>query len=557
MVLIAILFLVNVEIPFAGPSVPQNIKIGLRYSSGAVSSSNLTATGNLGVYQIYGDSQGQIASLESGNYTVSKPTGSFIIISTQGSSSFDSAKSITNNSGLKNSFVYFDGSFKAGAGPFNSNYDANVLIQSSGLDGNFEVVNIKSSDIMIKSSLNTFVYDSSKELGFTDEQDEIINMEGRNYRGFALYKRNSGNLTVINRLKLEDYLRGVVPNEIGKSVPLEAMKAQAVAARNYAVSSYDKFKNYGFNLDTTTLSQVYRGYDSESSMTNKAIDETRGVLMLYGNDLVQAVYHSNSGGKTTSSELEWGGKFPYLVGVNDPYSIGAPNDTWYLQFSRQDLENKLLAQGVNIGELRNITIDSKTIDGRVTKITFWGSKGSKVYQKSDVKKIFGTSQMKSNFFEILYDQDVQAVQKNSSNDLNIITKKESNSSVEVYDPKLTKKYIQTAKGNQTLPPGKVKISSNTQVRDVDIYEGIYVKNDEDDQRLILPEFQEEINQQPIEENNNQTGNINTIHGKYVVRGHGWGHGVGMSQWGAINMAKKGFTYDQILKHYYTGVQLTN
>jgi stage II sporulation protein D len=122
---------------------------------------------------------------------------------------------------------------------------------------------------------------------------------------------------------MQEYLYGVVPREMSKTWPLEALKAQAVVARTFAITNQNKFMHLGFNMDNSVLSQVYGGYDWEGPISNQAVDETIGMLLYYNTTLASAYYHSNSGGYTANSENVWSSEVPYLRSVFDPYSIGA------------------------------------------------------------------------------------------------------------------------------------------------------------------------------------------------------------------------------------------
>lgn len=151
-----------------------------------------------------------------------------------------------------------------------------------------------------------------------DAQNNPVRFNGRSYRGrIELFTNANGALTVINVVNLEDYVRGVVPNELSSSNEsgLEAMKAQAIAARTYALKNIGQFAAQGFDLLPTTRSQVYTGLASEQPFASRAVDETRGIIATYENEPILALYTSTSGGRTEDVENIFGGEpLPYLRG---------------------------------------------------------------------------------------------------------------------------------------------------------------------------------------------------------------------------------------------------
>lgn len=150
----------------------------------------------------------------------------------------------------------------------------------------------------------------------TNERNIPVRFNGRAYRGkLELFVNGRGTLSVINVIKLEDYVRGVVPNELGFPA-LEAQKAQAVAARTYAVSKIGQFGTEGFDVFPTTQSQVYNGYGSETIMGNQAVAETRGIIALYDGKPIRAMYTSTCGGRTEDvKNIYTDFDAPYLKGV--------------------------------------------------------------------------------------------------------------------------------------------------------------------------------------------------------------------------------------------------
>ncbi|MDW3229840.1 MAG: SpoIID/LytB domain-containing protein [Acidobacteriota bacterium] len=146
----------------------------------------------------------------------------------------------------------------------------------------------------------------------------FLSLNGRSYRGIFQLKNTSRGLTLINVLNLEDYLKGVVPLEMSPEIfnNLEALKAQAVAARTYALKNMGRYKHLGFDLTDNQSSQVYGGMSAEHSLTNRAVEETTGEVIVYKGQLINALYTSTCGGLTEDAENVFpGSPVPYLKSV--------------------------------------------------------------------------------------------------------------------------------------------------------------------------------------------------------------------------------------------------
>jgi stage II sporulation protein D len=161
------------------------------------------------------------------------------------------------------------------------------------------------------------MFSSSSPVAFAsdDEKNAPVRFNDRPYRGrIEVFTNLRGSLTVVNELGLEDYVRGVVANELspGGYPAIEALKAQAIAARTYALKNRGQFMSQGFDLLPTTRSQVYRGLTSENPLSSKAVDETRGLIATYQGEPINALYTSTCGGRTEDSENIFNEAIPYL-----------------------------------------------------------------------------------------------------------------------------------------------------------------------------------------------------------------------------------------------------
>ena len=189
------------------------------------------------------------------------------------------------------------------------------------------------------------------------EDGDFLSLDGQSYRGGILLKANNSNkLTVINYLPMEEYLYGVVHREMNMQNPLEALKAQAVAARTFAVVSKDRHMAEGFNVCATTHCQVYGGCKDEYPSTIKAVDETRGEIIRYRGEAAEIFYHKNSGGHTQNSEDEWSTFAPHLRGIKDPYS---PEYPWHATISFSSLQQKLIQAQLDPGPVVPVRIGGR------------------------------------------------------------------------------------------------------------------------------------------------------------------------------------------------------
>jgi len=140
-----------------------------------------------------------------------------------------------------------------------------------------------------------------------------VSTKGKWYRGKLMIKNINGKLTVINDIDLENYIKGVVPSEMPASWEFEALKAQAIAARSFALANLGKQAKYGYDLKDNTEDQAYGGASSETNITNRAVEETHGLVLTYDMKIISAYYCASAGGMTNSSV--WGGSAPYIHSV--------------------------------------------------------------------------------------------------------------------------------------------------------------------------------------------------------------------------------------------------
>ncbi len=414
-----------------------------------------------------------------------------------------------------NAFPYYsNGTFRIWIGQFTNQQSAlNCINQiKSNIEGELEVVQPNKRRIFIDDFggqvILAFDKDANVFIGSTNDSElfSIVQVENKKYRGYITFNRVEDKLITINYVNLELYLYGVVPREMSGSWPLEALKAQAVAARNYALMRLGSHSHEGYDLCDTTHCQVYGGYDSESINSNRAVIETLNKTLTYNGQLISTYYHSSSGGRTEDSENVWSGVVPYLRGVEDEFSLGAPNDNWKLIMSESEIKETLDENGIDVGDIIAIKPVEYSDSGRVIKLAIIGKEGIHFLENEKSRAILGYNSLKSTMYEVESQGGVHVIGANSSSP-KIIS--------------LDQATIISASGVDTPNRG----SDRDNINKMQVFNGSQVKS---------------ISNPTIE---------------YVFSGSGWGHGLGMSQWGAKKMAEEGYTFEEILQHYYTGTKV--
>jgi len=264
------------------------------------------------------------------------------------------------------------------------------------------------------------------------------------YRGRTLVVPTENGLTAVNWVDDQEYLYSVLGGEMSASWPVEALKAQAIAARTYALYEREKQRNNPvYDLgNTPDRWQIYKGVISESPATYKAVDETAGQVLTYNNKIILSVFHACSGGHTENVEDVWGNSLPYLRAVQD-YDQNISECNWVKTFSPSEISSKF----PEVGSVTAMVPETFSPFRSVKVLKIVGNKGTKVLQGEQVRTAL---KLKSTRFSVSKAAD----------------------------------------------------------------------------------------------------------GSFVLQGLGFGHGLGMSQWGAYNLARQGVNHLQILGHYYKGVALT-
>jgi len=251
--------------------------------------------------------------------------------------------------------------------------------------------------------------------------DNRVQLNDKTYRGIIKVLPFGQNLRLINIVYMEDYLRGVVPPEIGKRTDeeIEAVKAQAIAARTYAMAHLKQYEGEPYDMKASIIDQLYEGGDVENRLINRAIDATVGYVITYHDDLINAYYHSTCGGMTDNISHVWERKeIPYLKGVEDDTAC-----SWSKYYRWQEVFTELQIRGrveqhlasdrgrdLRIGQIRDLTIAERTPGGRVARLLIRTDSDVYKFQKDRIRWVIGRTSnpdliLPSDRFDVIIDRD--------------------------------------------------------------------------------------------------------------------------------------------------------
>ncbi len=305
--------------------------------------------------------------------------------------------------------------------------------------------------ILLRATSKGIKFDSKiwgKKIWIIPQKDSFCIANGRRYRGKILILQKSGILEIINQLPLEDYLYGVIKWEIDPNWPFASVAAQAVAARTYAFKKISDSSNEDYHLVDEVKHQVYGGVESEDPLARIAVDLTRGEILIFQGEPIEAYYYACCGGYTASSFDVWGEDLPYLQAISEKFCTESPHYHWRFSIKAQELKKILERKGLIIEEINQIEVVNWDKGERVRKLAIDSSKGEIHLAGTEFRRLVGPNKIKSTRFKV------------------------------------------EKKGNY-----------------------------------------------------------------FIFIGKGWGHGVGMCQWGAKAMAEKGYSVNEILKFYYPGTEI--
>lgn len=417
----------------------------------------------------------------------------------------------------------------------------NQIEVNIGGDGAFKVYNLKSNSLVSEERnkivkllphdkgieiLEKGVYSGPIKITPVGNTKIMVVFNGQKYRYRGDIEididKEHGKLNIINIIGIEEYLYGVLKKEISPRWPAEALKAQAIASRTFAIFNMNKYIDKGYNICASTNSQAYGGVNHEDPLTNKAVDETRGVIMTYKGNPINAVYHSDSGGYTEDSENVWGSFLPYLRSVESKFEekVSPPHHTWSYSINEKDLTEKLQKQGYKINSVVSIEPVKKSETCRTSEVVFISDNNKVINMKTnDFRILMGADLIRSTLFNI----------KTIGKESNIITEEAED-----------KKEIEDKEGQEESIKEILEQKKDWTIKEL---LELMKKNKEEREE----EKEVEVLKVEIVKSN--------IPLTFIFSGSGNGHGVGMSQWGAYGMALQGYRYQDILKYYYQGINI--
>lgn len=563
MQLAAVVLAVAVAVPMAAPArAARNdeltLRVGLAYGSNALVSANLeNNTGYGSGYRFgYYDSDLDFVELGRTSSSVTKLTmvkaQNIWVSGTSYSTSDNGGKLIgcyhvqmpgsynsynaaySEASDYSDGFVaWIDGAYQVRVGAYKT--EAEAESRASSLGGT--VVGTGSYAVNVTQTgkakiLFQFDGGSSTALGImpdvTGAGETRTWFKGYRYPGGFRYERvNGGNLTVVNIVDMEDYLIGVVPYEMSDSWPLETLKAQAVCARSYAYNSLNHHSSYHFDICNGTDCQVYYGYGGGSTYNAnaaRAVEETAGVYAKYNGKVIETFYSASHGGASESVYNVWGSSlstYPYLCGVKDPYEADTasmnPYSSWTVSYTTSTLTQRLQSKGYGTGtSVASLDLTYSDLGNVIAVKVNYANGQSNTFKPTNMRSTFGISSIR--------------FQVNSS-----------------------------GSGSGGTPDGSLPVNGSGSLPEQDSYyvisgSGTVGKTDREDLYAISGSGSvDSVTSSSGGGSSVTEGNVVHVTGSsYVFEGSGNGHQIGMSQWGAYAMAKRGFTYDEIITFYFPG-----
>ena len=281
------------------------------------------------------------------------------------------------------------------------------------------------------------------------QKDATIYINRRRFRGeIDIIREKNLKLLLVNYVNVEDYVKGVLYHEISHRWPIEAIKAQSVASRTFALYQAKINTHRDYDLTNDMYSQMYGGRTSEKYKTNKGVDSTTGEVLTYKKEIFPAYFHATCGGHTEDVSVLWKEDLAPLKGVKCDFCRKSKHYRWKKRLSLKEIEDTLTDKGYNIDSVEKISIVDRDKSGRILNLKIKGRRTEVLISAKDFREIFNPKIIRSTNFE-----------------------------------------------------------------------------------------------------------VNISKGNAYFRGLGWGHGVGMCQWGAYFMAKEGYKYNDILKYYYPGTKI--
>ena len=568
----AVLLAVVLALPtvLAAGSGGEMVRVGLAYGSGALVNANLENNTGYGSGYRMGyfdddldfvelawtdEDETQITMVKTQNTWVNGTSysnsdnggdviGCYHVLVESGYRSYEQAAADAQE--YRDGFVaWIDGDYQVRAGSYTSRQEAEDAAQSLG--GTVAGTSSYAVNVTRTGTAEIlFQFDGGDDLALGVMPDvtgaDTVRTWFKGYRyygGFRYERIGGGDLTVVNIVDLETYIKGVVPYEMSSSWPLEALKVQAVCARSYAYINIHsgKHTSYHFDVCNTTDCQAYYGAGTNSSSyqaterTDQAVDETAGEYAWYDGQVIEAFYSSSHGGASESVYNVWGTsleQYPYLCGVEDPYEADMASknsySSWTVSYTSSELAQRLENYGYDASSgIESLTLTYSDLGNVIQVRVNYRGGGSDTIRPSSMRSVFGIS-------SIRFTVNGQAASSGSGTTSSSGGGLTANGSTSL-----------DSQGTYTVISGSGSLSQAG-------LDGLYAISGSGS---ITPA--EDAASGGGSGTDTPTGTQVTVSGSsYSFQGSGNGHQLGLSQYGAWAMAERGFTYDEIIEFYYPG-----
>lgn len=478
------------------------LKVGLYWGSGAKSEYGVSASSSLSVGTFSDKTFISAVETTDSSVTISKDGAYHILYKKD--LSLNDAKTLVSSlkqKGIASFIGYSNGGYFAFGESYSNENDC--LWAAQNLEEKGSVFAPDQNFISVKNSTGGVIFISDENCGISSSGGKLSLKAAseKEYRGKMNFFLSNGALCAANVVECEEYLYSVISKEMSPSWNKEALKAQAVCARCFAYNNKNKHSKQGFELCDTVCCQAYAGTSSETENSYAPVNETNGQYLLYNGKVCETFYCSSMGPTTENVKYVWGSEYPYLISVENPYEDyeNVYNGKWEKTLTKQRATEIMNSKGYDIGDVVEIKALEYSPSKRVIKLSVKGTKGEKIFEKDACRSVF-SEVTPSLYFTI------------------------SGGGEKVYPTvslRSSSQNVSKAANNIKIVSDKGTFSANT----ICAIGG-------DGKKSYSP--------------------ASADSSAYTFSGYGWGHGIGMSQYGAKGMADAGFGYVEILTHYFPG-----
>jgi len=311
---------------------------------------------------------------------------------------------------------------------YSSSKEYSSILKKNGIAQNFTLKLETYKDRRGKTALKAGgVETGATKFKVYPKKNSFVKINGNPYRGDFEIAVVRNSIYVINGVTMEEYLKGLLSCEMEPESDIEALKAQAVVARTYALTTLGKHRTLGYDICNSTCCQVYKGTAHETGKTNRAVEQTQGAVIEYKGKLINSYYCSACGGQTESVEEAWPGapSKKYLKVVKCGYCSSDKRVAWTYRISKKEFVNKMRQAGFNITGVISSRSEDRTGSGRFYTVEIEDPSGPVFCSVEMIRKTFGGSNIKSNYFNIAVEGGRTAFKPSNSRRIDDIIKEKS------------------------------------------------------------------------------------------------------------------------------------